>query len=74
MMMASSFYTPSFAPATSKRKRPADESFSSDDSGCPHSRGIMELQPGRTMKRWRNGKPREEEVYREFLQLGFRRH
>lgn len=69
--MASSFYTPSFAPATSKRKRPADESFSSDDSGCPHSRGVMELQPGRTMKRWRNGKPREEEVYQHTLQKLF---
>ncbi|PWW78541.1 hypothetical protein C7212DRAFT_316212 [Tuber magnatum] len=69
--MASSFCTPAFAPVTSKRKRPADESFSSDDSGCSHSRGMMELQSGRTMKRWRNGKPREEEVYQYTLQKLF---
>ncbi|KAG0644681.1 hypothetical protein HOY80DRAFT_699527 [Tuber brumale] len=71
MMMASSLYTPTFVPASSKRKRPADESFSLDDSGCCYSRGMMELQPGRTMKRWRNGKPREEEVYQYTLQKLF---
>ncbi|CUS09817.1 unnamed protein product [Tuber aestivum] len=70
-MMASSLCTPAFAPATSKRKRPMDESFSPDDSGCFHLQGTMELQPGRTMKRWRNGKPREEEVYQYTLQKLF---
>jgi len=70
-MMASSLYTPTFVPALSKRKRPSDESFSSDDSGCCHSRGMMDVQPGRTMKRWRNGKPREEEVYQYTLQKLF---
>ncbi|RPA92562.1 hypothetical protein L873DRAFT_185357 [Choiromyces venosus 120613-1] len=70
-MMTSSLHTPTFAPVTSKRKRSVDESFSSDDSGCPHSRGMVDIQPGRTLKRWRNGKPREEEVYQYTLQKLF---
>ena len=51
-------------PTNLKRKRNADDALDSFDASESYQLRSMELQPGRTMKRWRNGRPRDEEVYR----------
>lgn len=69
-MMASPLFATPYASAHSpaasmgsKRKRDfGDESDSMGMGGSP--RGVLQPGSGRTMKRWRNGRPLEEDVYR----------
>lgn len=66
--MASSLFATQFASAASmgsKRKRDfPDDNDSPRGGGGMGGMGGMQPGSGRTMKRWRNGRPREEEVYR----------
>lgn len=67
--MASSLFATQSASAASmgsKRKRDFPDDNDSPRGGGGGGGGMGGMQPGsgRTMKRWRNGRPREEEVYR----------